>query len=242
MHCWKIVVFFKLKIKLKLSKKTQKLSYQPNTYKANLYFKWFHSYRSDHQVTFIQLHCLHIIKTNEDRHSTELNAIDNLSHAKHHKRTKTSDDIDNHQSHWHKPFFSGYLRIVSRISSVLERWLWSLLIRRRSKLKSASTKCQSHWRIVQLNRRIVLPSQDDMICPPVVIICSDSWIYCLLICTPLSLCQSQTQLQKAFSANAGALSLWQSPPQWVYGTVRVPRNLDSLFYNCPGLDQFPSDF
>ena len=28
----------------------------------------------------------------------------------------------------------------------------------------------------------------------------------------------------------------------VYGRLRVPRNLDSLFYNCPVLDHFPSDF
>ena len=30
--------------------------------------------------------------------------------------------------------------------------------------------------------------------------------------------------------------------QGVYGMLRVPRNLDSLFYNCPVLDHFPSDY
>ena len=34
------------------------------------------------------------------------------------------------------------------------------------------------------------PLQDDMIRPSVLIICSDSWIFCLLICTPLSLFHS----------------------------------------------------
>ena len=60
---------------------------------------------------------------------------------------------------------------------------------------------------------------------------------------PASLPQSKIRLQKAFSPDAGALSLWHSLPQsGVYGRVRVPRNLDSLFFNCPVLDHFPSDF
>ena len=54
--------------------------------------------------------------------------------------------------------------------------------------------------------------------------------------------QSKTRLQKAFSPNASAFSLWYSPLQWAYGRVRVPRDLHSLFYNCPVLAHFPSDF
>ena len=68
----------------------------------------------------------------------------------------------------------------------------------------------------------------------------------------LYLTRSKTQHQKGFALHAGALSLWHSPPQrtydlmlvprkkWpvppltgVYNTVRVPRNLDSLFCNYP---------
>ena len=60
--------------------------------------------------------------------------------------------------------------------------------------------------------------------------------------TSVSLPQFKTQLQKAFSPNAGALSLWHSPPQWIYGRVRVPRNLDSLLCNCPVLHHFHSEF
>ena len=37
-------------------------------------------------------------KKHKDRLSTELNATDHLSHAKHHQRTKTSDDIDTNLS------------------------------------------------------------------------------------------------------------------------------------------------
>ena len=73
---------------------------------------------------------------------------------------------------------------------LLARWLWSLLIHRGSKLKNSPTKWQSPWRIVELNRRIILPLLDDMISPSVVSICSDSWIYRLLIWTPLSLFHS----------------------------------------------------
>ena len=42
----------------------------------------------------------------------------------------------------------------------------------------------------------------------------------------LYLLQSKIQHQKAFSPNTHALSLRHSLPQWVYGIVRVPRNLD----------------
>ena len=37
---------------------------------------------------------------------------------------------------------------------------------------------------------------------------------------------SKTQLQKAFSPNAGALAFWHSPPPWVYWMMRVPRDLE----------------
>ena len=85
--------------------------------------------------------------------------------------------------------------------------------------------------MVDLNRRIILSLQDGMVGPSVVIICSESWIFCLLICTFLSLfhsstatsfgsffilslrltifllyrslLQSKTLLQKAFSLDAG---------------------------------------
>ena len=70
------------------------------------------------------------------------------------------------------------------------RWLWSLLIRRRSQWKNSSTKWQSPWRIVEANRKIILFWQDDMVCPSVMIICSDSWILRLFICTRLSLFHS----------------------------------------------------
>ena len=39
----------------------------------------------------------------------------------------------------------------------------------------------------------------------------------------LFLLLSKTQFQKVFSLNAGALSLWNSLPQYVYGEVRVSR-------------------
>ena len=45
---------------------------------------------------------------------------------------------------------------ISWFSSVIERWLGSLLVCG-SELKNASTKWQSPWRIGQLNRRIILP-------------------------------------------------------------------------------------
>ena len=159
-----------------------------STYQVMLYFTWFHPYRSDHQVTFIQLHSLPVMKKNKGRPSTERNATVNLSHDKHHKTIKTSDDIDTNRSSlqsqsscsWSVPFFSFF-------SSVLERRVCSLLILRGSILKNSSTKWQSPWRIVQWNRRVILLWQDDVICPSVLINCSDSWIFWVLIWTPVSL-------------------------------------------------------
>ena len=110
---------------------------------------------------------------------------------------QTIQEDQNERWHWQKSFFlqsqtscSWAVPFFSRFFSVLERWFWSLLIRRRSKLKTSSTKWQSSWRIVELNTRTILSLQDDMICPSVMIICSDSWIFCLLIWTPLSLSHS----------------------------------------------------
>ena len=60
----------------------------------------------------------------------------------------------------------------------------------RSKLKNSYTEWQSPWIIIELSRRIILSLQDGMICPSVVIIGSDSWIFCLFICTTLSLFHS----------------------------------------------------
>ena len=131
-----------------------------------------------------------------------------------------------------------------------EGWFWMFLIRC-SKLKNSSTKWQSPWRIVELNSKIIVSLPIDRIECSVLIIYSDSWIFCLFI-SPLdllrplvglrppsksfvlSLClsipavslsvTSKTQHQNTFSLNAGALSLCHSLPQWVYGILRVPRN------------------
>ena len=59
-----------------------------------------------------------------------------------------------------------------------------------SKWKNSSTKRQSPWSIVELNRTIILPLPDDMICPSVAITCSDSRILCQFIETLLSLFHS----------------------------------------------------
>ena len=210
---------------------------------------------------------------NKDRLSTELNATDNLSLAKHHKTTVTSNDINNHYPHWHKPFFPAIPTILfltglffSRFSSVIERWLWSLLICD-SKLKNSFTKWQSPWRIIESNRRINLSLPDDLICPSVVIICSDSWIFSLLICTPLPLFQvplrplvglrppsnyvihslstrsvQETTPEGVVSSCGCSLTLTLTTSQKVYGRVRVPRHLDSPSSNCPVLHHFSSDF
>ena len=52
---------------------------------------------------------------------------------------------------------------------------------------------------------------------------SNFFIHSLSLSLPVL---SKTQLPKAFSLYAGALSLWHSPRQWVYWMVRVPRSLD----------------
>ena len=85
--------------------------------------------------------------------------------------------------YWSRLYFSLFLctRTLTLSSS---------LIRRRWNLKNSSTKWQSPWRIVELNRRIFLPLPDGMICASVVIIYSDSAIFCLFICASLSLFNS----------------------------------------------------
>ena len=71
----------------------------------------------------------------------------------------------------------------------------------------------------------------------------NSWIFCLLICTLLPLCHSprhdswrHSVLMLVFS-HSDTLYL-----SGVYDRMRVPQNRDSLFYHCPVLHHFPSDF
>ena len=60
---------------------------------------------------------------NKGRLSTELNATDHLLYAKHHKRTKTSDDIDTNLSSLHcQPHCSWPIPLFSCFSFVLDRW------------------------------------------------------------------------------------------------------------------------
>ena len=126
--------------------------------------------------------------------------------------------------------------------SLCESWLYLFSVHR-LKLKNSPTKWQSPWGIVEWNRRIILPLQDDMICPSVVIMGSDSWIFCLLICTPLSLFHSPRHDSRRRSLLMLVLSHSDTHHlSGVYGRVRVPRNLDRALYNCPVLHHFPSDF
>ena len=103
-----------------------------------------------------------------------------------------------------------------------EGWLWLFLIRC-SKLKNSSTKWQSPWSTVEWNRRIILPLPDDMICPSVMIICTDSWIFHL--CIPVSLPQSKTRRQKAFSPNAGARTLTLTTSIGIWHSAGVTKGL-----------------
>ena len=80
---------------------------------------------------------------------------------------------------------------VSRFSSVVERCLWSLLIRR-SKLKNYSTQWQSLRRVDELNRIIILPLLCDLIERSVLNICDYSWVSCLFICASMSLSHRST--------------------------------------------------
>ena len=124
-------------------------------------------------------------------------------------------------------------------------------------------------RCEKVNSKIILSLQIELIKCSVLIIYSDAWVICLdisplvplrplvglrppsnsfilsfrLTITTASLPDlvQNTTPEGVLSLNAGALSLWHSPPQWAYGRVRVPRNLHSLFYNCPVLDHFPPD-
>ena len=159
---------------------------------------------------------------------------------------QTSQDNQNKQWHWQSPstlFFTGPF-LFSLTSSDFSLFLCTrTLIRRRSKLKNSSTKWQSPYRIVKLNRRTIIPLQDDMICSSVMIIWSDSRVFCLLICTPLSRFHSPRHDSRRLSLLMLVLS--HSDAHYlsgVYGRVRVPRNLGSLFYYCPIIDHFPPDF
>ena len=156
-----------------------------------LYVKWFHPYWSDHQVTFIQLHCLPIIeKTKTEFRLNSMLLItyrmSNITRGPKPAMTLTRTFLPFNPNHLVLDQFLSF----SCFSFVLERWRWSLLIHRRSKWKNSSTKWQSPWSIVDSNRRIILPLQDDMSCSSVVIICSDIWILYLFICSPLSLFHS----------------------------------------------------
>ena len=60
---------------------------------------------------------------------------------------------------------------------------------------------------------------------------SHPWFHCALwsafgLPQLPSFSHSATRCLPYLSPNAGALSLWHSLPQWAYGRVRVPRNLD----------------
>jgi hypothetical protein len=59
-------------------------------------------------------------------------------------------------------------------------------------IEESLPKWQSPWRIVDMNRTAILPLQDDRICPAVVMIWADSWIFCLIIRGSLSLFNSST--------------------------------------------------
>ena len=108
-----------------------------------------------------------------------------------------------------------------------------------------------NWRIPPQNGNLVEelsswveePLQDHMICRSVVIICSDSWLFCLLICIPLSLLHSSRRSTRRRPLLMLVLS--HSDTHYlsgIFGRMWVPRNLDFFFLNCLVLDHFPSDF
>ena len=141
----------------------------------------------------------------------------------------------------------GYLRMlvtesvsVSRSSSVVERWLWPLLIRR-SKLKNFPTKWQSPTqirRVQQQDQSFVANWTDRTLSShyslwlldilhdylslgstalfgrPSASVNIPSFSHsAALSLLHLCLTLSKTQNQEAFSLHAGALSLWHLPPQ-----------------------------
>ena len=80
------------------------------------------------------------------------------------------------------------------------------------------------WKNVELNRTIILTLQDRMICPSVVLFCSDSWIFCLLISTSLSLLHSPRHNSRRHSLFMRVLSHSDTHHlSGIYGRVRVPR-------------------
>ena len=81
---------------------------------------------------------------------------------------------------------------------------------------------------MELNRRIILPLQDDMICPSVVILCSESCILCLINCASLSLfhvCTAPFGRPSASFENHFCLSLFFVHP-------RIPFNYAYCFSLC----------
>ena len=91
------------------------------------------------------------------------------------------------------------LQFNHMIPSALQSWLWSLLIRRRSKLKNSSTKWQSPWRIIELKSKVILSLLTELIESSVLIIYSDSWITLHgHLCIPVSSRQFHYALWSAF--------------------------------------------
>ena len=91
------------------------------------------------------------------------------------------------------------LQFNHMIPSALQSWLWSLLIRRRSKLKNSSTKWQSPWRIIELKSKVILSLPTELIERSVLIIYSDSWITLHgHLCIPVSLPPFHSALWSAF--------------------------------------------
>ena len=81
-----------------------------------------------------------------------------------------------HTTHHHLPI------------SLLE--IWTVVMASSFQIDKFLHIWQSSWRILELNRRIILSLQDEMICYSVLISCPDSLIFGLLICTPLPLFHS----------------------------------------------------
>ena len=78
-------------------------------------------------------------------------------------------------------YFSFFFCARSLTQVVVDLWF---------KILKYFTKWRSSWRLFELNRRIISPLQDDMICPSLVLICSAPWIVCFFIYASLSLCHS----------------------------------------------------
>ena len=126
------------------------------------------------------------------------------------------------------------------LALVNTRMLTLVVVDSSFKLKTSSTKWQSLWRVEQTKSKIVLPLQDDMIHTSVEIICSDAWLFCLLICSPPSLLHSpNTTPEYVVSLCWCALTLKLSTSIGIWQSA-VSRNLHSLLCNCLVVNSFPS--